>query len=140
MKFRLVTPERVLFDEEAVSLSLPTESGEITVLPGHVELSALLKTGIGHFTRPDGEEMDVALSQGFIHIDGKNTITVLADTAEKGEELDLSVIEIARKRAEEVMRGTTRQDDQAFALAAAALERELARFKLATKRRKHLPK
>lgn len=137
MKLRLVTPERVLFDEEAVSVSLPTENGEITVLPGHVELSSLLKTGIGHFIKPDGETLDVALSQGFIHVDGKDTITVLADTAERGEELDLSVIDEARKRAEEVMRGTTRQDDQAFALAASALERELARFKLATKRRKY---
>ena len=135
MRFRLVTPERVLFDEEALSVSLPTEQGEVTVLPGHTALSTVLKTGIGHYISSKGEHADVVFSRGYIYIDGQGSVTVLADTAEKGEELDLSVIEEAKKRAESVMQGTTRQDDQAFAMAAAALERELARFKLATRRR-----
>ena len=135
MRFRLVTPERVLFDEEAASVTLPTSEGEITILPGHATLAALLKAGIVKLKHMESHETDVAVSAGFINID-KDVVTALADTAERGEELDLSVIEEAKRRAEELMKNTSRRDDVAFASAAAGLERELARYRVATTHRK----
>ena len=132
LRFKLVTPDRVLMDEDVLSVSLPTVNGEITVLPGHTALSSLLSPGVALIKRKGGSE-EVAVSGGFIHIGTDGVVDVLADTAERGHELDVSVIEEAKKRAQEVMKKAAAQDDVSFAAAAAALERELARYKLASK-------
>ena len=131
LKFELVTPERVVFRTEIDQVTLPTKEGEITVLPNHVALVAKLVPGVAHLKRGTEEE-DVAVSGGFIQV-GENRIRVLADTAERGIELELEAIEKAKERAEAVMKETVRSDDTAFAAAAAALERELARYKVAKK-------
>jgi F-type H+-transporting ATPase subunit epsilon len=129
IKFELVTPERVVFRTEIDQVTLPTKEGEITVLQNHVALVAELVPGVAHLKR-GAEEEDVAVSGGFIQI-AENRIRVLADTAERGIELDLDVIQKAMERAEAVMKETVRSDDTAYASAAASLERELARFKVA---------
>jgi F-type H+-transporting ATPase subunit epsilon len=129
MKFELVTPERVVFRTEVDQVTLPTKEGEITVLANHAALVAELVPGVAHLKRGTAEE-DIAVSGGFIQI-GENRVRVLADTAERGMDLDLSAIEQAKTRAEAVMKETVRSDDAAFAMAAASLERELARFKVA---------
>jgi F-type H+-transporting ATPase subunit epsilon len=130
----LVTPERVLFREEVDEVTLPTREGEITVLPNHIPLIASLVAGVARLKRGKETE-DVAVSGGFIEIQAGGRVRVLADTAERGHELDLSVIEKAKQRAEAVMKETTRTDDNAYAAAAAALERELARYKVVRKHR-----
>lgn len=108
--------------------------GEITILPNHIALVAQLVPGVAVLKAGEASE-DVAVSGGFIQVDGKGGIRVLADTAERGEHLNLSDIETAKKRAEEVMKSTVRTDDETFARAAAELERELARYKVAMKYR-----
>lgn len=134
LKFELITPERVVFRKEAEKITLPTAAGEITVLPGHIGLVAALVPGIAKLKTRDGEE-EVAVSGGFIQV-GKDQVRVLADTAERGEELDLGVIEEAKRRAEKVMREAVRLDDNQYAAAVAGMERELARYKLAQKRKR----
>ena len=132
--FELVTPERVLYREEVDEVTLPTSEGEITILQNHIPLVASLVAGVASIKKNDATE-DIAVSGGFIEVQKGNTVRVLADTAERGHELDLSVIEQAKQRAENVMKETVRTDDAAYAAAAAALERELARYKIARKRR-----
>jgi F-type H+-transporting ATPase subunit epsilon len=132
--FELVTPERVVFKTDADRITLPTIEGEITVLPNHVPLVARLVSGIAMLV-VGGVEEEVAVSGGFIEVGEGSTVRVLADTAERGAELDLSVIEAAKARAEEVMKNVVRTDDNAYAMAAAALERELAREKVARRSR-----
>lgn len=132
LQFELVTPERLVFQETVDQVTLPTTLGEITILPNHRDLVANLVSGIAHLKRGTVEE-DVAVSGGFIEVK-KNSVRVLADTAERGEELDLKTIELAKQRAEEVMKATDRRDDTAFAAAAAALERELARYRVIKRR------
>jgi F-type H+-transporting ATPase subunit epsilon len=133
LHFELITPDRVVFRKEADKITLPTAEGEITVLPGHIGLVAALVPGIARLTAQDHEE-EVAVSGGFIQV-GKDQVRVLADTAERGEELDLGVIEEAKRRAEKVMQEAARLDDNQFAAAIAAMQREMARYKLAQKRR-----
>ncbi len=132
---RLVTPDRVLFEQEVVSVSLPTSKGEITVLNHHVALTSVLVPGIIHFKDAQRQEQEVAVSHGFIQVEKGGVVTILADTAERGEELDLSSIEEAKKRAEVVMRQAVGRDDASFAAASAALKRELARERLAMRHR-----
>ncbi|MDO8583827.1 MAG: ATP synthase F1 subunit epsilon [bacterium] len=134
LRFKLVTPDRVLLDLEVRSISLPTPDGEITVLPGHVALASLLSPGIAKIETEKGME-EVAVSGGFIRVTPDGVVNVLADTAEQGHELDMAVIEEAKKRAQDVMREAATKDDVSFALAAAALEKEFARYKLALKHR-----
>ncbi|MDQ7814784.1 MAG: ATP synthase F1 subunit epsilon [Patescibacteria group bacterium] len=131
--FELITPERVVYRQEADQVTLPTANGEITVLPGHASLVAALVPGIARL-KLRGVEEEVAVSGGFIEVGG-DKVRVLADTAERGEELEISVIEEAKKRAEKVMQEAARQDDVSFAAAMAAMEREMARYKLAKRRR-----
>lgn len=134
LHFELVTPERVVFKTDADRITLPTAEGEITVLPHHVPLVARLVAGIAILV-VGGVEEEVAVSGGFIEVGEGDKVRVLADTAERGTELDISVIEAAKARAEEVMKNTARTDDKAYAFAAAALERELAREKVARRAR-----
>jgi F-type H+-transporting ATPase subunit epsilon len=131
LHFELVTPERTVFKKAIDQVTLPTSMGEITILANHLPLVASLVPGVARL-KTGSEEEEVAVSGGFIEV-GKDSVRVLADTAERGEELDLSVIEEAKKRAEQVMKETVKSDDVSFAAAAAALERELARFRVARK-------
>ena len=135
LHFTLVTPERTLFEEEAASVTLPASDGEITILPKHIPLVATLVPGVAELKRPDGTIEDIAVSGGFIQVMAGDRVTVLADTAERGEELTLDVIEEAKKRAEELMLQKKFADESSFAEAAAALERELARYKTIVKHR-----
>lgn len=131
--FKLVTPERTVFQEEVVSVTLPTEDGEITVLPGHISLVSKLKPGVAELKRPDGSVDEVAVSGGFIQVLKGSQVTVLADTAERGVELSLEAIEEAKERAEKIMKEKIAAGDMRYADAAAHLERELARYKAATR-------
>ncbi len=128
---RLLTPERTLFSEEVVSLSLPTEAGEITILSQHVALTSVLAPGIASLVDTAGHTQEIAVSHGFIQVEEGGAVTILANTAERGEELDIDVIAEAKKRAEDVMRQGVNVDDVSFAAASAGLKRELARERLA---------
>jgi F-type H+-transporting ATPase subunit epsilon len=134
LHFELITPERIVFKTDADRVTLPTAEGEITVLPNHVPLVARLVAGVATLV-VGGVEEEVAVSGGFIEVGEGNSVRVLADTAERGTELDISVIEAATQRAAEVMKNVARTDDNAYAAAAAAMERELARGRVA--RRAH---
>lgn len=132
--FELVTPERVVFQQDIDEVTLPTAGGEITVLEQHIPLVATLVPGIVRL-RKNGVEEDVAVSGGFIEVSDGTHIRVLADSAERAFELNFTIIEEAKQRAEQVMKEIVRSDDVAYARAAAALERETARFAVA--RRHH---
>jgi len=133
MKLKLVTPEKVLFEQEVRSVSLPTTEGEITILPNHAPLVMMLKSGVATVTASDGVIDDIAISGGFIQV-GNNELTMMADMAERGEDLTMDVIKEAKERAKKAMEETRDIDDVAFAHAAAALERELARERTALRR------
>lgn len=136
LHFELVTPERVVFRQDVDQVSLPTTEGDITVFPHHIPLLATLVPGVVRL-KVGAQEEEVAVSGGFIEITPGNTIRVLADTAERGTELDLKTIEAAKERAEQVMKEAVRSDDAAYAAAAAGLERELARYRVARKQTAH---
>lgn len=126
IKFEVVTPERVLFQEEAESLSVPTKMGEITILPQHIPLVASLAPGVMNVRLPGGVEEVVSLSGGFIEV-LKDKVVILADTAERAAELDESRLEEARRRAEEMRHEVKREDRLRFTEASLRLAKEMAR-------------
>ena len=141
LNFELITPERTLFQLKADQVTLPTTMGEVTILSNHVPLVAELAAGILHI-KSNGDEEEVAVAGGFVQIDEEGTVRVLSRFAELGDELNLAAIEEAKERAKKVMEEAIRTNDESFAHAAAALEREFARERLAIriKRRGHAPK
>lgn len=134
--FELVTPERLVFRQEIDQATIPTQDGEITILPHHTALVANIAAGVMHVMR-GAEEEDIAVSGGVVEISEGGRVRVLAETAERGHELEVEAIEAAKLRAEKVMAETVRTDDVSFAAAAAALARETARLKTAQKYRSH---
>lgn len=133
IKFKIVTPERTVFESEINQVTLPTQEGEITVLPNHIPLISVLVPG-ELLIKKENDEIAMAVSGGMIEVQ-KNEITILADTAERAEEIDLARAEEARKKAEQLKDEKIRMDETEFAAVAALLERNLARIKVA---RKHL--
>jgi len=135
LTIKIVTPERIVFEGEAESLSVMTETGEITVLPDHIPLVTSLRPGEMRL-KQNGEENLMVVSTGFLEVRPGNQIIVLADTAERVEELELEKIEKAREDARRILEEKRTVDDVAAASATAALERELARYKVVLKKKK----
>ncbi len=132
LDFEITTPERTVFRAKIRQVSIPTLEGEITVLPGHVPLVAPVQAGELRAIDEGGEEISMAVSGGFVTVHPDGGVAVLADTAERAEELDLKAIEEAHARAEALMKEKI-TDEERFADATAHLARELARLKVARK-------
>ncbi|MEK9131104.1 MAG: ATP synthase F1 subunit epsilon [Patescibacteria group bacterium] len=135
LKLKIVTPERVVYEAIVDSVTLPTGAGEITVLKDHIPLVATLQAGEIR-TKVGSKEHLLAVSTGFVEVRPGNEVVLLADTAELADELDIKKIEEARELAKKTMADTRHIDQEQFALATAALERELARYKVASKRKR----
>ncbi len=128
----IATPEREVYREMVDSVSLPTIDGEITVLPQHIPIATILKSG--ELTiRVGGQARPYAVSGGFIEVQPKQLV-VLADTAEHIEEIDEQraeeAIELAKKKKDEM-----REDHEGYALVNAKLERDLNRLRIIRKYR-----
>lgn len=136
LKLRIVTPERVLLETEAESVSIPTKLGEITVLNNHVPLVANLNAGEVRYRNNDGKLEFFAVSGGFIEVRKGNEVVILADTAEFGHEIDVNRAEEARKKAKQLMTEAVK-DEETFADAVALLEKNLARLKVARRHHTH---
>jgi F-type H+-transporting ATPase subunit epsilon len=133
LSLQIITPERIVFEEDGVdSITLPGADGELTVLPRHAALMTALRPGPVVFRR-GAEEVDLALSGGFLEV-RDDRVVVLADTAERSEEIDIARAEEARRRAQE--RLATREGQLDIARAMAALERAQARLRVSERRRR----
>lgn len=125
--FNAVTPEGVVSEYEADAVTLPTVDGEITVLSNHIPLISVLGPGV--ITIITGtDEHHLAISGGFLQVSATE-VNVLADTAERADDIDAERAADARKRAEEAMSGTLA--DQEMAEISASLQRNLARLRAA---------
>lgn len=135
LRLKLVTPEKLLVEEEVYSVTLPAEGGEITVLPDHIPYIGTLRPGEIFFRRTkDAEPESLATSGGFVELHG-NILSVLADTAERAEEIDLERAEEGRKKAIELAERQHLLDEEEYARVAASLEKEFARLRVARKYR-----
>ncbi len=135
INLKIVTPERIVYEDVVDSVTLMTEMGEVTILPNHVPLVANLRAGEVRLKKR-GEESYLVASTGFLEVRPGNEVVILADTAERVEELELEKIEEAKERARKFLTETRHKDDVAFADAAVHLERELARYRVALKHKK----
>jgi F-type H+-transporting ATPase subunit epsilon len=131
IKFKIVTPEKILFEQEIDQITLPVSDGQVTILPGHRSYIASLKPGEIMFKVSEQETM-MATSGGFIEF-SNNELVVLADTAEAAGEIDLKRAEEAVKRAQDLKQEKVTMNEMEYARVAAAIEREAARIRVAKK-------
>jgi F-type H+-transporting ATPase subunit epsilon len=123
----IVTAERLVYSEQEVDeLIVPGVAGELGVLPLHAPLLTMIQPGVLRVVK-GGEEVAMAITGGFIEV-RDNRVTILADSAERGEEVDVARAEEARRRAQEQLAAHEPAD---VALAEAALKRALMRLKAA---------
>ena len=101
--FRLVTPQRLLLEAEVTSLQAPGSEGYLGVLAHHAPLITALRPGRLDVRDAKGTLRSYAVSGGFLEV-SKNRATVLADTAERKDEIDVPRAEACVKRAEERLR------------------------------------
>lgn len=132
LALEITTPERTALKATVRQVTVPTSEGEITVLPGHIPLLAPLASGELRLVDAEGKETVMAVSGGFVTVKPGGAVSILADAAERAEELDLMAIEAAYVRAEEALK-ESRDDQERFADLEAVLSRETARLKVARK-------
>jgi len=123
----IVTPERLVIKEEAGEVTAPGEDGEFGVLPGHTPFMTTLKTGEVKYTK-EGSPGYLAINWGFAEVTS-NKVTVLVETAEKAEEIDIQRAQAARERAENRIKRADEEEID-FARAQAALNRALVRLQV----------
>jgi len=129
LNLEIVTPDRVVLKERAVSVIAPGVIGSFGVLPSHAPLLSELAVGELRYRTEGGKEDRLAVGGGFFQV-FNNEVTVLADTAERPEEIDVERARAALQRARETLADLTlpakaREDAQA------ALDRAQNRLRLA---------
>ena len=131
IKLDIVTVERVVYSEEVDVVIAPGIEGQLGVLPHHTPLMTALQVG-EMVVRKGGEEFSLAISGGFLEV-RPDRVIVLADSAERAEEIDMERAGAAKLRAEQRLkeRGVTPELDEARV--EAALRRAMARLTVADK-------
>lgn len=131
LKLVIITQEKELLSTEVDQVTVPTTTGEVTILPNHAPLFTQLQTGELVY-KVNGKTSSVVVSRGFMDVAPNNTITVLSDVATLAEDITIAKAEEAKKKAEEIM--AQKVDRRTFVLAEASLRKALLELKIARKR------
>ena len=134
IRFEIVTAERVIYSDDVDIVIAPGIEGQMAILPSHAPLLTMLQPG-ELVVRKEGEETAIFVSGGFLEV-MQNRVTILADTAERAEEIDIERAEEAKRRAEERLKDKEYLPEMDLARAEVALRRALTRIKVAERRRK----
>ena len=131
IKLEMVTPYKRVLSEEVDEVTAPGSVGEFGVLPDHTSLLTTLK--VGELTYKQGNEtFHVAINWGYVEVED-NVMTVLVETAEPADQIDVERAKAALARAEEALKKLSSEDKE-FKLMEAALERALIRVQVASKK------
>jgi F-type H+-transporting ATPase subunit epsilon len=136
INFKIITPEKIVYSDIIDKVTIPTESGEITVLANHQPIVSILVPGEMRIQK-DGKTIPLSVSTGFIEIRPKSEVYILADTAERVEDIDIKRVAKAKKRVEELMNEKQGKNNIDTARLQAILDKEAVRLKIANKYRKN---
>jgi F-type H+-transporting ATPase subunit epsilon len=131
IKLDIVTAERIVYSEEVDAVIAPGVEGQLGILPHHAPLMTMLQAG-ELVARKGAQEEIMAISGGFLEV-RPDRVIVLADQAERAEEIDITRAEAAKKRAEERLRDRKKVAGLDETRAEAALRRALTRLSVAEK-------
>lgn len=134
LRCQIVTQERKVYDDEVEIVIAPGAEGEMGVLPKHAPLITTL--GYGEVrVRKGGQEASVAVGGGVLQV-SHDRVVILADSAERADEIDLARAEAARQRAQKIMAEGPPEDPAAYAALEAAIRRADLRLRVGRKHRR----
>jgi F-type H+-transporting ATPase subunit epsilon len=127
----VVTPERRVLAEAVEMVTVPGLGGELGILPGHTPLISQLQTGALTYVQ-DGKSFQLHVSGGFVEVSDDH-VSVLAEVAERRDEIDAARARLARERLEKQLNAWTGTEED-FEVARVKLDRSLVRLQLASAR------
>lgn len=128
LRLEVVTPQRKVLETEAESIIVPGVDGYVGFQANHAPIVAGLGIGVLEYGPAGGKKECMAISGGFVEV-AENRVSILADAAERPEEIDVARAEAARQRAERRLKERSENIDRARA--EAALRRALNRIRIA---------
>jgi F-type H+-transporting ATPase subunit epsilon len=131
LNLEIVTPEKRVLSETVDSVTVPTASGEVGILTNHAPLISSLKSGILSYAKGGAVEKMV-VAGGFVEVSANN-VSVLADTVEMANEIDVEAARIERETAEKSL-GAWKGSEEEFEIEKERLEKAQARLQLASGR------
>ena len=129
----IITPEKVIYKDEVQEVIVPTISGEIAILPNHINLLTQVSPGELVIKKGDNNLQHLAITGGFLEIQN-NKISILAEYAVKAQDIEVARAMEAKKRAEKVM--SEKSTDNELRVAQAELIKSVLELKIASKHRK----
>lgn len=132
---KIIASDRVFYEGRCRRLIIPAADGEKGILAHHENMVIAIRVGIARMETEDGQWMEVALGLGFAEV-VNNRVTLIVDTAERPEDIDIRRAEEQKERAEEQMR--QKQSIQEYYHTQASLARAMNRLKLAQDKRWNL--
>ncbi|MCS7061069.1 MAG: F0F1 ATP synthase subunit epsilon [Anaerolineae bacterium] len=134
LHLEIVTAEREVFKGEVDMVNAPGGDGDMGILPRHAPVLSTLKPGVLR-VKIGNDYQEFAIGGGFINILGDHVI-ILADSAERAEEIDIARAEAARLRAQEMLKNPPANKEDLFRLET-ALRKSEVRLKVASRRSGH---
>jgi F-type H+-transporting ATPase subunit epsilon len=137
IQLEIVTPERLVYEDEVDSVNVPGIEGELGILPHHAPLLSIL--GFGELRiRKGGAEESFAIVGGFVQVRPEKVV-VMAETADLAAEIDLEKAQEARREAERALE-TGYSEGADLSAARAALQTALMRIRVAERRHREGPR
>jgi len=133
IKIQIVTPDKIVVDDEANIVMAPGSDGEFGVLNGHTPFLTGLQVGTVHYKDGNNQERFIFVNGGFVET-LPDKVTILAESAERRRSIDKDRAQEAVKRAEERIQSAERDDSIDIERAKLALARALWRLKLAERK------
>lgn len=127
IQLEVVTPERRVLDESVEMVTVPGLNGELGILPGHTPLISQLKTGVLTYVQ-DGKNFQLHVSGGFVEV-RDDRVSVLAEIAERPEEIDVASARASRERFEKQLNSWSGSEED-LELARTELARSEVRLQL----------
>jgi F-type H+-transporting ATPase subunit epsilon len=131
IQLEVVTPERRLLAEPADMVTVPGLGGELGILPGHTPLISELQTGVLSYIQ-DGKTFQLHVSGGFVEVRDDH-VSVLAEVAERPEEIDAAQARLSRERLEKELNAWSGSEED-FEVAKTELDRSMVRLQLSSTR------
>jgi len=132
--FKIVTPERLVYQNEVDEITAPTKTGVVTVLPNHVGMVSLIDGG-EIIVKNEKESTILHIHKGVIEVKPGSRVTVLADSADHVSELNIEKIKQAKERVERILADKENLSEIEYARYQDLLVRELSKLKILEKYR-----
>lgn len=133
LQLEIVTPVAKVYEDTIDSVVVPTSTGEIGILPGHIPV--MTEVQAGEITvEKGGHSASLAVSKGFAQVIG-DKVSILAEDAIDIAEIDTSEVEAAQKRAEASLRDTSKMSDEEIEMLETTIQYAKAQLLIKQKRR-----